>query len=199
MQGKGQLDLNIVNKFCIYWCAPFTSSVTTFHLTLSSEDVPSCVAIFKHQICRTVTSVRAASSTGTDSSFPTIASTLEKKRENMIFFKKHDIQVTVAQSNTSEFFLFFFISSELLSMPAVKRFSVSFAKHPTNGTSASFKYFSTSPPFVLHVFKLLFFDLGVFFPHGPPAFQVSVIYLFSNYLIIFFCFFLPICFGFLLF
>uniref|UniRef100_A0A8C9WD26 Inositol hexakisphosphate and diphosphoinositol-pentakisphosphate kinase n=1 Tax=Scleropages formosus TaxID=113540 RepID=A0A8C9WD26_SCLFO len=27
----------------------------------------------------------------------------------------------------------FFISSELLSMPAVKRFSVSFAKHPTNG------------------------------------------------------------------
>uniref|UniRef100_A0A4W6C4B6 Inositol hexakisphosphate and diphosphoinositol-pentakisphosphate kinase n=1 Tax=Lates calcarifer TaxID=8187 RepID=A0A4W6C4B6_LATCA len=28
---------------------------------------------------------------------------------------------------------FFFISSELLSMPAVKRFSVSFAKHPTNG------------------------------------------------------------------
>lgn len=71
---------------------------------------------------------------------------------------------------------FFFISSELLSMPAVKRFSVSFAKHPTNGTSASFKYFSTSPPFVLHVFKLLFFDLGFFFPHGPPAFQVSVIF-----------------------
>lgn len=68
-------------------------------------------------------------------------------------------------------------------MPAVKRFSVSFAKHPTNGTSASFKYFSTSPPFVLHVFKLLFFDLG-FFPHGPPAFQVSVIfYFFSNGLI----------------
>uniref|UniRef100_A0A671WDT2 Inositol hexakisphosphate and diphosphoinositol-pentakisphosphate kinase n=1 Tax=Sparus aurata TaxID=8175 RepID=A0A671WDT2_SPAAU len=28
---------------------------------------------------------------------------------------------------------FFFISSELLSMPAVKRFSVSFAKYPTNG------------------------------------------------------------------
>ncbi|CAB1339119.1 unnamed protein product [Coregonus sp. 'balchen'] len=40
---------------------------------------------------------------------------------------------------------------ELLSMPAVKRFSVSFAKHPTNGTSASFQYISTSPPpFVLH-------------------------------------------------
>lgn len=100
----------------------------------------------------------------------TVASTLEKNREMI----KHDIQVTVAQSNTSEFF-FFFISSELLSMPAVKRFSVSFAKHPTNGTSASFKYFSTSPPFVLHVFKLLFFDLG-FFSHGPPAFQVSVIF-----------------------
>lgn len=26
-----------------------------------------------------------------------------------------------------------FISSELLSMPAVKRFSVSYARHPTNG------------------------------------------------------------------
>lgn len=109
----------------------------------------------------------------------TIASTLEKNREMI----KHDIQVTVAHSNTSEFF--FFISSELLSMPAVKRFSVSFAKHPTNGTSASFKYFSTSPPFVLHVFKLLFFTLGFFFSffffvfsHGPPAFQVSVIYFF---------------------
>lgn len=32
--------------------------------------------------------------------------------------------------------VFSFISSELLSMPAVKRFSVSFAKHPTNGTFA---------------------------------------------------------------
>lgn len=69
-------------------------------------------------------------------------------------------------------------------MPAVKRFSVSFAKHPTNGTSASFKYFSTPPPFVLHVFKLLFFDLG-FFPHGPPAFQVSV-FSFIFYLLIYF-------------
>lgn len=35
----------------------------------------------------------------------------------------------------------FFISSELLSMPAVKRFSVSFAKHPTNGTSASLQVY----------------------------------------------------------
>lgn len=34
-----------------------------------------------------------------------------------------------------------FISSELLSMPAVKRFSVSFAKHPTNGTSASLQVY----------------------------------------------------------
>lgn len=35
----------------------------------------------------------------------------------------------------------FLISSELLSMPAVKRFSVSYARHPTNGMSAFF--FST--------------------------------------------------------
>lgn len=78
-------------------------------------------------------------------------------------------------------------------MPAVKRFSVSFAKHPTNGTSASFKYFSTSPTFVLHVFKLLyffFFYLGffkfiLFFPHGPPTFQVSIIFLFLIILILF--------------
>lgn len=32
----------------------------------------------------------------------------------------------------------FLISSELFSMPPVKRFSVSFARHPTNGTSVSF-------------------------------------------------------------
>uniref|UniRef100_A0A8C2WNA0 Inositol hexakisphosphate and diphosphoinositol-pentakisphosphate kinase n=1 Tax=Cyclopterus lumpus TaxID=8103 RepID=A0A8C2WNA0_CYCLU len=44
-------------------------------------------------------------------------------------------------------------SAELLSLPAVKRFSVSFAKYPTNGTSASFKYFSTSPPFFLSCFE----------------------------------------------
>jgi len=50
-------------------------------------------------------------------------------------------------------------------MPAVKRFSVSFAKHPTNGTSASFKYISTSsPPLVLHVNrKLSFLWLSYFF------------------------------------
>lgn len=89
---------------------------------------------------------------------------------------KHDIQVTVAQSNTSDFF---FISSELLSMPAVKRFSVSFAKHPTNGTSASFKYFSTPPPFVLHVFKLLFFDLGFFstWPSSIPGFFFDFLFI----------------------
>ncbi len=88
------------------------------------------------------------------------------------------IQVTVAHSNTSEFF--FFISSELLSMPAVKRFSVSFAKHPTNGTSASFKYFSTSPPFVLHVFKLLFFDLGFYFFHMALQHSRFPLFFFSN-------------------
>ncbi len=32
-----------------------------------------------------------------------------------------------------------FISSELLSMPAVKRFSVSYARHPTNGMFGVFE------------------------------------------------------------
>lgn len=51
-------------------------------------------------------------------------------------------------------------------MPAVKRFSVSFAKHPTNGTSASFRYISTSPPpFVLHVFG----NLSLFVHFGSTS------------------------------
>lgn len=44
----------------------------------------------------------------------------------------------------------FLISSELLSMPAVKRFSVSYARHPTNGMSAFFFRHSSSSPLILH-------------------------------------------------
>lgn len=47
----------------------------------------------------------------------------------------------------------FLISSELFSMPPVKRFSVSFARHPTNGMSAFIQvYFDTPPvfPVILH-------------------------------------------------
>lgn len=40
----------------------------------------------------------------------------------------------------------FLISSELFSMLAVKRFSVSFARHPTNGMSAFIKVHFDSPP-----------------------------------------------------
>lgn len=56
----------------------------------------------------------------------------------------------------------FFISSELLSMPAVKRFSVSFAKHPTNGTSASLQVyflFLHLPYFACQWKILLFFHV----------------------------------------
>lgn len=45
-----------------------------------------------------------------------------------------------------------FVSSEMLSMPAVKRFSVSFAKHPTNGMFASFQLSFTVLTFWLFVF-----------------------------------------------
>lgn len=41
---------------------------------------------------------------------------------------------TRTPSNTS--YLSYLISSELFSMPPIKRFSVSFARHPTNGMSA---------------------------------------------------------------
>uniref|UniRef100_A0A8C7TKZ0 Inositol hexakisphosphate and diphosphoinositol-pentakisphosphate kinase n=1 Tax=Oncorhynchus mykiss TaxID=8022 RepID=A0A8C7TKZ0_ONCMY len=62
---------------------------------------------------------------------------------------------------------------ELLSMPAVKRFSVSFAKHPTNGTSASFRYISTSPPpFVLHVFG----NLSLFVHFGSTSRALSAMF-----------------------
>lgn len=40
----------------------------------------------------------------------------------------------------------FLISSELLSMPAVKRFSVSFARHPTNGMSVFIQVYFDNPP-----------------------------------------------------
>lgn len=43
----------------------------------------------------------------------------------------------------------FLISSELFSMPAVKRFSVSFARHPTNGMSAFIQVISTLLQFFL--------------------------------------------------
>lgn len=46
----------------------------------------------------------------------------------------------------------FLISSELLSMPAVKRFSVSFARHPSNGMSAFIQVYIETPPdfLILH-------------------------------------------------
>lgn len=43
----------------------------------------------------------------------------------------------------------FLISSELFSMPPVKRFSVSFARHPTNGMSAFIQVYSTLLRFFL--------------------------------------------------
>lgn len=70
-------------------------------------------------------------------------------------------------------------------MPAVKRFSVSFAKHPTNGTSASFKYFFHFTSLCLACLQTFIFrTLGVFFPpHGPPAFQVFCLHFFFQLII----------------
>lgn len=48
----------------------------------------------------------------------------------------------------------FLISSELLSMPAVKRFSVSFARHPSNGMSAFIKAYFDTPPDLLILHEL---------------------------------------------
>lgn len=50
----------------------------------------------------------------------------------------------------------FLISSELFSMPAVKRFSVSFARHPTNGMSAFIHVHFDSPPFYFVILHDLF-------------------------------------------
>ncbi|KAK7176082.1 hypothetical protein R3I93_000369 [Phoxinus phoxinus] len=71
---------------------------------------------------------------------------------------------------------------ELLSMPAVKRFSVSFAKHPTNGTSASlqvyfhFFFFSTSLCFACQ-WKPLFISeiyVGFVFFHVISAIFLNI-------------------------
>lgn len=82
-------------------------------------------------------------------------------------------------------------------MPAVKRFSVSFAKYPTNGTSASFKYFSSSPP-CLACLQTCFLTLGYFFiflffstwPSSIPGFRNLFFELFYYY----YNFFYPWCF-----
>lgn len=50
--------------------------------------------------------------------------------------------IPAARSNPS----YLSFSSELLSMPAVKRFSVSFARHPTNGMSAFIQVYFDNPP-----------------------------------------------------
>lgn len=83
----------------------------------------------------------------------------------------------------------FLISSELFSMPAVKRFSVSFARHPTNGMSAFIQvYFDTPPvfPVILHdlfVGKhfLCFLFLGVWRLVALITLNVSKIEIFKNW------------------
>lgn len=83
-------------------------------------------------------------------------------------------------------------------MPAVKRFSVSFAKYPTNGTSASFKYFSTSPPSVCMSQSFLW-TLGFCFNVFHMALQHLRFYFWFLSLISGCNFgYLPICFGLLL-
>lgn len=58
----------------------------------------------------------------------------------------------------------FLISSELLSMPAVKRFSVSYARHPTNGMSAFF--FDTPPVLLLSCMTVLWENIFYVFCFG---------------------------------
>lgn len=127
---KSESDLNIglvFHSFYISRCVLFTSSVQTFHLQLSSEDVPSIhPSIHATNIFTLPTSDIWFNSNFSQGFFinwnrqfwffhhsfvysrfffPTVAPTLEKNRE----MTKHDIQVTVAPSNTSEFFFFYFL------------------------------------------------------------------------------------------
>lgn len=109
-------------------------------------------------------------------------STLEKQLNDWTWYTRTCGSKKVTLVN------FFFISSELLAMPAVKRFSVSFAKHPTNGTSASFKYFFHFTSLCLACLQTFIFETWEFFfsPHGPSAFQVFCLHFFSNWLLIWF-------------
>lgn len=124
-------------------------------------------------------SVTALDQKKSSSSSP--VSTLEKQLNDWTWYTRSCGLKKVTLVN------FFFFSSELLAMPAVKRFSVSFAKHPTNGTSASFKYFFHFTSLCLACLQTFIFEPWEFFsPHGPSAFQVFFLHFFSNRLLIWF-------------
>lgn len=78
----------------------------------------------------------------------------------------------------------FLISSELLSMPAVKRFSVSYARHPTNGMSAFF--FDTPPVLLLSCMTVLWENIFYVFCFGRC--DVWLHYLHHLRFLGFFCF-----------